>query len=176
MCSVATTDAPARTLVVGLGNPILGDDGIGWRIADALERALAADPALRLAVGPLEIDRLAVGGLRLMERLVGYERVVLIDAVLDGGPPGALHCGALSEVDGRTAGHLDSAHDTTLSSALTMGSTLGAHLPRELTVVTVSAGRVNEFDEALTPAVGAAVRPAVERIVELLRRPVGVPG
>jgi len=45
----------------------------------------------------VEVDRLAVGGLALMERLVGYERAVLIDAVLDGRPAGTIAVGTLAQ-------------------------------------------------------------------------------
>jgi hydrogenase maturation protease len=127
--SDATSALTPLTLVVGLGNPILGDDGVGWRVADALEAELAADPMLAAALGPVEIDRLSVGGLRLMERLVGYERVVLVDAALDGRQSGTIAVGTLAEVDGRLAGHLDSAHDASLSAALDVGAALGARLP-----------------------------------------------
>ena len=64
-------------MVIGLGNPILGDDGVGWRIAEAVTSRL----------GPrddVEVDCLAVGGLSLMERMLGYERVILIDSIESG--------------------------------------------------------------------------------------------
>lgn len=166
----AATDAAAPTLVIGLGNPILGDDGVGWQVADALERRLAADPRARAQIGPIEIDHLSVGGLRLMERLVGYERVVLVDASRDDGPVGTVRVRPMSDVDSRLAGHLDSAHDATLAAALDAAAALGASLPRELTVVTISAERVEEFGEALTPPVAAAVEPAVDAIVDLLEQ------
>ena len=171
MSSVAATEVRPRTLVVGLGNPVLGDDGVGWKILDTLEWLLASDARVGRSVGQVEVDRLSVGGLSLMERLVGYDRAILADAVLDGGPAGRVRVTTLPELASGTAGHLDSAHDTTLSSALAMGRALGAQLPRELAVVTVSAERVSDFDETMTPAVEAAVEEAVWRIVELLRGP-----
>jgi hydrogenase maturation protease len=165
----ATADGPA-TLVVGLGNPILGDDGVGWRVAEELERRLANDPVANRAVGPVEIDRLSVGGLRLMERLVGYDRAVVADASLDGQAPGTVRVGPLSAIDASRAGHLDSAHDATLITALDAGRGLGARLPRELMVVGISVAVADEFADALSPDVAAAVGGAVERIVELLSR------
>lgn len=175
MCSDAASELTPRTLIVGLGNPILGDDGVGWRVADELEAELAVNPALRAELGPLEIDRLSVGGLRLMERMVGYERVVLIDSTFDGRAPGTVALGTLTEVDGRLAGHLDSAHDASLSTALDVGAALGARLPESLTVVTISALYSADFDDALTPAVAAAVPTAVAEIIHLLRLAAEVP-
>jgi hydrogenase maturation protease len=174
VCSAAATDGRPQTLVVGLGNPILGDDGVGWRVAEEVERRLSADPGLSSSVGPVEVDLLAVGGLSLMERLVGFERAVLVDAVLDGRPPGTIAVGTLAETDGRLTGHLDSAHDAPLNAALEVGAALGARLPEMLSLVTISARRVSEFDEHMTREVAAAVAPAADEVVALLRRPAAV--
>jgi hydrogenase maturation protease len=173
--SAVAAEERCRTLIIGLGNPILGDDGVGWRVAEAVERRLAAEVCPDGQPPLVEIDRMSVGGLALMERIVGYERVVLIDAALDGRPPGTICVGTLADVDGRLSGHLDSAHDSTLCAALDVAAQLGAQLPTTLRVVTISARRVLEFDEQMTRPVAAAVERAADEVVALLRRPVEVP-
>ncbi|MFH2039158.1 MAG: hypothetical protein ABIJ65_06955, partial [Chloroflexota bacterium] len=57
-----------KTLIIGLGNPILGDDGVGWVIAQNLKDQLDGNPSL-------EFEFLSLGGLSLMERLTGYHKV-----------------------------------------------------------------------------------------------------
>ncbi|MEP7378353.1 MAG: hydrogenase maturation protease [Chloroflexota bacterium] len=175
MCSVGATDDRPVTLVLGLGNPILGDDGVGWRVAEEVERRLITAPWLGCLAGPVEVDRLAVGGLAIMERLVGQQRAVLIDAVLDGRPPGTIAVGTLAETDSRLSGHLDSAHDATLNAALDVAVRLGAPLPDEIRVVTVSARRVLEFDEHMTRPVADAVSRAADEVMALLGQPVAMP-
>lgn len=160
-----------RTLVVGLGNPVLGDDGVGWRVAEEVERRLSEQAGGGGWQASVEVDRLSVGGLALMERIVGYDRVVLIDAALDGKTPGTICVCSLAEVDGRLSGHLDSAHDATLCAALDLAVRLGAQVPDELRVVTVSARRVLEFDEHMTRPVAAAVERAADEVMALLLRP-----
>jgi hydrogenase maturation protease len=149
-----------RVLVLGIGNPILGDDGVGWRVAAAVGERLHGDA--------VEVDCVALGGLALMERLVGYDRAILVDAFHGSGdPPGTLRAMTLDEVPGREASHLDGAHDVPLQMALTVGRKLGAALPDQITVVSVEAARVDTFGEGLTPAVAAAV-PGAIRLVERL--------
>ena len=158
------------TLVVGLGNPILADDGVGWRVVEALEARLDRDSAAWRAAGPVEFDRLAVGGLTLMERLIGYERVILVDAILDRDPVGTVSARPLADVATRSAGHLDCAHDVPLTEALAAGQALGAPLPSTIDVVGVAVERVDVFDERLSVPVAAAVDEAVEAVLAILRR------
>ena len=66
-----------KTLIVGLGNPILTDDGVGVKVAYAVEEALSPNIPENLTV-----TEASVGGLRLMELMVGYDRVILIDAIM----------------------------------------------------------------------------------------------
>ena len=167
MCSASAAET---VLVVGLGNPLLGDDGVGWRVVEALEARLGADrPATARGV-PVEVDRLAVGGLTLMERLVGYRRAILVDALTGNDePPGAVTCEPLSAAGARAASHLDSAHDAPLPAALAAGRSLGATLPRTITVVGIATAPCDTFEEALSAPVAAAVPAAVERVLEALR-------
>ena len=162
--------APAprpRTLVVGLGNPTRGDDGVGWRVIDALRVGLAtAEGDLS---GDVETDQLAVGGLTLMEQLVGYERAILVDAISTGRvPPGTVTCLPLSELETRLTGHLDSSHDAGVLAALEAGRALGAPLPDEITAVAVEARILDDFDEELSQEVAAAVPHAVATVLRLL--------
>lgn len=153
-------------LVIGLGNPLLGDDGVGWHVASYVKRALRGMSA------QVEIDFLAVGGLRLMERLIGYQRVILIDAISTGQRPiGSIHRLQSSDLPGladRQPGHLSSVHDSSLQTALEVGYALGVPLPNELVIVAVEAGRVFDFTERLTQEVAAAVPQAGQMIIELL--------
>ena len=152
-----------RQLVIGLGNPVLGDDGVGWHIAEQVQHVVDDQNE------DTEVDCLAVGGLRLMERLIGYDRVILIDAVTTGQhPPGHLACCLLADLSDPVAGHLTSAHDTTLQTALQVGHSLGAPLPAEILTVTVETDPTFDFSESLTPPVAAAVQPAAQQVLRLL--------
>ncbi len=61
-----------KTIVVGLGNPLLGDDGVGWKVAEEVNQQLGED-------SPFAVECFSLSGLSLMEQLIGYERVILIE-------------------------------------------------------------------------------------------------
>lgn len=160
---------PPNTLVIGLGNPILGDDGVGWQVAEAVRRWLTADgAALAEAV---EVDCVALGGLSLMERMVGYDRAVVIDAVTMDQPPGTVSRFELEALPDFSAHNAASAHDTSLQNALRLGRQMGAHLPGRVIVIGVQAEQLYEFSEVLTPAVAAAVPVAARLVIEALHSP-----
>ena len=151
-----------KTLVVGLGNPILGDDGVGWQIASDLKRddKIPADVTIECA---------ALGGISLMESLIGYDRAIIIDAIVTNQAPiGSVKYFNLEELAIPSLGHMSSAHDTSLQDALKMGRALGTHLPEDIIVVTVESQRVYEFSETLTREVAGAIPKAVKIILRLL--------
>lgn len=156
----------ARTLVLGLGNPLLGDDGAGWRVVEALRPLAAAWGAA------VELDCHAGGGLALMERLVGYDQAIVIDAVhLGCGPVGSVACLPLEALPDPCGGHLASAHEASLPVALALGRQLGAALPRQVVIVGIEALPVFEFSEGLSPAVAEAVPVAARAVARCLEEP-----
>jgi hydrogenase maturation protease len=149
----------SKTIIIGLGNPLLGDDSVGWRVAEQVRELCEVD-----------LDCLSVGGLSLMERLVGYDRAVLIDAITTGKQPtGSVSLYKLEELPDLSAGHTGSTHDTSLQNALKLGQSMGVQLPTEVVVVGIEAQSVYEFSEVLSPPVAAAIPQAVQMVMELLK-------
>jgi hydrogenase maturation protease len=183
---VNTNDPTPPVLVLGIGNPLLGDDAAGWRVAAEVARRLSPD-GLQASpeapwgpigamftvdgVGSVEIDCISLGGLSLMERLVGYDHAILVDSVVTGSAPaGAVGSYPLEAFPDLSAGHTTSTHDTSLMTALDTGRRMGAHLPGTIDVVTVEALQVLDFSETMTPEIEAAVPVAAESVLELLTR------
>jgi hydrogenase maturation protease len=149
-----------KTLVLGLGNPVLRDDAVGLRVAQVLRRRLAGHPGV-------EVDEECRGGLRLMERLVGYDRAIVIDATLTGLPPGTVR---RLPVDAVPAQHTASAHDVNVSTALAVGRRAGLPLPsrEKILLVGVEAADVRTFSETCSPPVEAAIPRAVDEVLAAL--------
>lgn len=151
-----------QTLVIGLGNPILGDDGIGWKVAEALKQAIGEQASV-------EVDCLAVGGLGLMEHMLDHEHVILIDSMETGrNPVGSVNIFSLSELADPMAGHSASSHDTSLMTALETAKALGADIPKRVDVIVVEIKNSRDFSENLSPAVERAIPAAVQRVFRLL--------
>lgn len=149
-----------KTLILGLGNPLVGDDSVGLRIAAELAQHLADQPEI-------VVSEDYCGGLRLMERMVGYDRVILIDAMVTGLPPGTLQW---LTVQSFPTQHVASSHDTNLATALAIGRQAGACLPPDehIWILGIEAQNVLTFSEQCTPSVAEAIPRAVQAVLEKL--------
>jgi hydrogenase maturation protease len=155
-----------KTVVIGLGNPLLGDDGVGWRVADEVNKQL--DRRIIHHDG-VDIEKLSLGGLSLMERLIGYDRAILIDAInLGQKPVGGLYAFDLKELADLSLGHMTAAHDTSLQTALEIGRSLGLHLPTQISIIGIEAKVEYTFSDSISPEVDKTIPHAAQIALDLL--------
>lgn len=150
-----------KTLVVGLGNPALGDDGVGWRVVKEVCKNLPEDARV-------DVNCLSLGGIGLMEHLIGYDQAILVDAFEMDAPPGSISVLKLSQLPNYSAFHIASANDTSLQDAIELGRQMGAHLPANVTVVGIATEPIHEFSESLSPLVEQVVPIVVNIVSDLL--------
>ncbi|WNZ14195.1 hydrogenase maturation protease [Streptomyces sp. 11x1] len=156
-----------RTLVAGIGNIFLGDDGFGVETARRL--------AERHLPGHTEVVDIGVRGVHLAYQLLdGYDTLVLVDATARGEAPGTLyvieHDDTVPEPSPGTPaldGHRMTP-DTVLALLRTLCAGTGGEPPRRVLVVGCEPASVDERIGLSTP-VSAAVPEAVRLIEELLR-------
>ncbi len=154
----------AKTLILGVGNPILSDDGVGIHVLEELRKKYSN-------ISDLEFDDLSTGGLSLAERFVGYKKVIMIDALaLDNGTPGAVH--RLTINDFGTTKRMYCAHDCNLATAYeVLKKELGLEkLPDEVIIIGIEAENFNEFSESLSEKVAKAIPKAVAMVEEELTK------
>ncbi len=149
----------ARTILVGVGNPVLTDDSVGMLVARKAGEALSGRT-------DIDVRELCLGGMELMEALVGYDRAIIVDAMTGGGPPGTIyHSNPERMFESRNSG---CAHNATLGDALEIGRAVGLKLPESVEIVGIEPADVTTFGETLTPLVGRAVPHVVRELVSML--------
>lgn len=146
-----------RTLILGLGNPILTDDAVGMVVARAVHARVG---------GPdTDLVEASVAGMDVLDIVSGYDKVVVIDAVKTrGGRAGDLH--VLGPEDLAATPRLASPHDVDFGLALQLGQYLEKDMPREVRIYAVEVADACTFGEGLTPAVAASVPTIVQTIVD----------
>lgn len=150
--------APVR--VLGCGSPLMGDDGIGLKIIEALKKTELEE------LEGLEIADAGVCGLDLLNLIEGARKVIIIDAVLTGSRKGSVH-----RIEGRdlikgTEPHtLVSVHDLTITDVLRIGEQIQS-LP-EIVVIGIEIGELaTEISMDISPEVLKAVDEAMKLIRE----------
>jgi hydrogenase maturation protease len=148
-----------KTLVLGLGNPILSDDGVGIRVAHEVGKKLN---------GPqITIAETSGAGLSLLDSIAGYDQVVIIDAIqTKEGNTGQIY--RLGLEDFSLTKYFSSPHQINLATALELGRMLGIAMPQKVTIFAVEAKDVTSFSEKCTPEVERVVPEVVKMVLEEL--------
>lgn len=149
----------AKTLLLGMGNPILCDDAVGIRLARAVAARLGPKESLHV------VEECSVGGLNLVEVIAGYDRVIVLDSIMtEAGRPGTwfrFDARALRETL-----NLRNVHDVNFATALELGRTIGTHLPADdhIHVFAVEVADTATFSETMTDALETALPELVDEI------------
>jgi len=141
-----------RTLVLGLGNTLMGDDGVGVRVVEQLQG---------LDFGA-EVVNGATAGLSLLEKLNGYKRVVVVDAVDMGKAPGSVARFSAEELLGLPESQNFSLHEMGLVEVLKIGRSLNEDFDN-LMVIGIQPKDLNQ-GEKLSPEVGEKISEVIELI------------
>jgi len=150
-----------KTLVLGLGNPILGDDGVGIYTVRAVRERLKG----RVGV---DIKEASLGGLRLMEEILGYDRVIIVDAIITGrGAVGEIYRFSPQNLKGTL--HLSSPHDLNFTTALELGRIYAPDdVPKEIVIYAIEVAENLTFAEELSGKVKTAGLKTAEMITNEL--------
>jgi len=171
-----------RYIAVGIGNPILGDDGIGLHVVREVIKRIAGSYDPSPGGIPVEVkvkedltvvlDEAYTGGMNLLDLILGFDRAVLIDAVSESGlEPGEVR---RMDLDDMITVHSTNPHDTSLAEAVKLAKDLGEdRVPPEIMLVGINIKPSGVFSEGLSHPVREAIPEAVRLTLFLLGFPSG---
>ena len=146
--------APARTLLLGLGNTIMSDDAAGILVARRLRESTPSH---------VDVEETERAGLRLLDLLTGYEEAILVDAIVTGeAPAGSVR--RLSPEQLPPSLTLASSHEVDLVTALQLGRELDISLPAQVAIWTIEAEDPWTLGEGVSPAVADGVARCAKEI------------
>lgn len=146
-----------KTLILGIGNPILSDDGVGFLVAERLRKALKRRK-------DITVKETSVSGLSLLDEVTGYERLIIVDAIqTKEGTPGNIY--RLSPADFKV-GRMAVIHDVGLFNALELARKLDMEVPGEVVIFAIEAKDIATFSEKCSPEVKKAIPQAIEMVLK----------
>ena len=152
-----------KTLVMGIGNTLLGDDGVGVHVAREL--------AEKVSDGNVTVMDIAIDGLNLLDVIRNYERLIVIDAILDDkAETGTIFRLTLDQIPASSSSGASS-HNLNLATTLNIGNNIfPGEIPREVVVFAVASHNVDYVTEEMT----ANVKKALPQVVELITKELGL--
>ena len=153
------------TLVLGIGNPILCDDGIGIHVIEQLNEEIGSGEGV-------DIKDTCIGGLDLLDYIVGhhYEKVIIVDGIkTEEGIAGSIY--RFTKEHFSSTLHYSSMHNVNLATAIETGNRcFPEEMPKEILVIGIEVEKVDEFGTKLTPKVEEAIPKAVDLLIKEIDR------
>jgi hydrogenase maturation protease len=151
-----------KVLLLGIGNPLLTDDGIG---------IVAAREISKMSLPGVDVEEATASGIEVMEMMLGYEKVVVVDAIMwpDLEPGEVLR---LDEKDFSHTVHGSSPHGVNISTAIALGrQTSPEEMPKEIVFLAMQAEDVSTFSESQTPRVRKATPTFISAVLKEVGKP-----
>lgn len=144
-----------RTLILGLGNDLIADDGVGIEAARRLREDFAEAP-------DIDVHECSLSGIALLEELIDYDRVILIDAVRTGKTP----VGEITKLRLEDLGAViaPSPHYAGLPELLALANELELDFPKEFVIYAIEVEDPFTIGGAMTQGVINALPNLVERV------------
>jgi len=147
-------------LVIGLGSPIMSDDAIGLRVAEAVER---------MGLPDVKVEQEAIGGLDIIPLIRGYRNVIIVDAIKTGAyEPGTIIIFCPEDFEPTVANA--SAHEFNLATAMHIGRQLEPDMmPETVKFIAIEVSDIMTVSESMTGAVESALPEAVDVVVDVIK-------
>jgi hydrogenase maturation protease len=148
-----------KVLVFGIGNPLRSDDGAGVSVIEALRKENLKDTT------ELRED---ISGLDILGSMIGYDRVIIVDAIQSGGEPGTIYKLSLDDLGHKKTLHAFSSHDINFLAMLEYGKDLfPGKIPEDIIIIAIEAEDITTISERCTLKVEKTIKKAIEMIKEL---------
>ncbi len=133
-----------KVALIGLGNPIVGDDSVGIKIVDTIKNSYPLSDAITI------IEDVSVGGIGLVELFRGYDKIIIVDSIQTGSySEGSVV--KLKPEDFASALHVSDYHNMDFFTALTFCKKVYSDIPEDIIILGIEITSVMEFSEELSP-------------------------
>jgi hydrogenase maturation protease len=148
-----------KTLILGVGNPILTDDSVGICVANEIEK---------LSLPDIEVIKTSLAGISLLDYIGEYERLIIIDSIkTEKETPGTLYKLNLEDIE--TSSTLSYSHGVNIRTAIELGRKLGYKIPQIIEIYAIEIEDNTTFGEECTPGVKSKIPGIVDEITKIIK-------
>ncbi len=150
-----------KNLILGVGNEILMDDGIGPKLVEELKQ--------KEPIPGTTYQAICLGGLDIVESIQGYQTVVFVDAIkTEGGVPGTVY--QFTTRDFQETLHLSNLHDISFLTAIELGRNLDMEIPENIHIIAIEIVEDTIFGESFTPDIEARYAEIYNTVSQIVQR------
>ncbi|MFP4082294.1 MAG: hydrogenase maturation protease [Candidatus Aminicenantes bacterium] len=152
-----------------MGNELYGDDGVGILAVRQLKEEMRTSTGQQSRYGHVDFEECSLSGLSLLEVMVGYDKLVIIDTIKKENPvPGRIH---LLEQDDLRHIPGPSPHYVSVPQTLAVGKKLGLKVPEKIKIIAVEAKNMYNLGEGLTQDMAASLPSIIKKARKELEAP-----
>ena len=157
-----------KTLVLGLGNDLYGDDGVGLHVIRFLQDEVDSHTPQPSWCRDVFFEECGLTGLALLDVIEGYDRLILIDTIKRSQPdPGRVYY-----LDGKDLRHIPgpSPHYVSIPQTIDIGREAGLKMPESIEIIAVEAKNIYNLGEGLTKEMKKSIPKIIEMTKKLLKK------
>lgn len=157
-----------ETLVLGLGNDLYGDDGVGFHVVRRLLQEIQSLPSPPSWSNGVTFEECGLTGLSLLDVITGYDRLIIVDTIKRSDP----EAGKVYYIEGKDLRHIPgpSPHYVSIPQTIEIGKKVGLKMPEKVEIIAVEAKNLYHLGEGLTEEMKRAVPEIKNMIKKLLKK------
>ena len=142
-----------RVIVVGIGNPIMGDDSVGIRVVEELKKEVEVDTAI-----------LTTTTFEVLDKILGYDKAIIVDGIKSGNEPGTIY--ELTVDDVFYTYSFTNTHNLSLATTLKLGYLIFPEkMPKSIKLIAIEVENT-DFGRDCSPK----VKDAIPKVVEMIKK------
>ncbi|MBC8320780.1 MAG: hydrogenase maturation protease [Bacteroidetes bacterium] len=150
-----------NTLILGFGNPLLSDDGIGTRIVNDLKTKM--DNNL------FEFSSAYICGIDIITIIKGYKNMIVVDGCMtQNSTPGELSFYTVDNYYGMA--HLDNYHDVKFRDIIKLSRDLNLHIPENIHIVAIEIKEDMVFSKDLSPSLQNSYPEILQKVLDFINQ------
>jgi len=156
-----------KTLVLGLGNDLYGDDGIGIHIIKNIQENPRLEKELSAICPSVEFKPCGQTGLALLDVITGYDSLVIIDTIKKPNP----HTGKIHDLEGNELRYIPgpSPHYVSIPQSIEIGKKLGLKVPTTIKIIAIEAKNMYNLGENLTKKMKKKIPVILNKLKSVLK-------
>ncbi|MCK4337442.1 MAG: hydrogenase maturation protease [Candidatus Aminicenantes bacterium] len=157
-----------KTLVLGLGNELYGDDGAGIHVIKELRSKIETEKKLSADFHDVDLLECSLTGFALLDVIIGYDRLIIVDTIKRSEPK----TGRITILEEKDLRYIPgpSPHYVSIPQTIEIGRQIHLKVPAEIKIIAIEAKNIYNLGEGLTKEMEKTLPAIINKTIELVKQ------